>query len=346
MLNRFLCCIPVLTGIFASQVNAQLGEIVDTEYVANGLQNGAIVWDVRDAEKYKSAHIPGAVNIGAITTVLRDPIKEDWLLKAQIEDVLGKAGLDLANNEVIVYAGTGDPTAYFGLLTVRYFGGKSGKVYHGGIDAWKAAGRPVAAEPSQLEPVVLKLKTQENVVVWTDEVVRKIADARSGKVQIVDVRLPPEFSGQIINAIRGGHIPGAVNIPLGENFKVPPTPSEIASGECASPDGLALKPAADLRKLYAKLDRNKETLVHCQSGVRASETVTLLRDLGFKDVRLYKPGWLGYAGVLSAPADDETFVNIGALNAQIRMLQVRIEKLEREMATSKDEKVDRTDQRD
>jgi len=345
MLNRFRC-IPLLAVILATQVNAQMSEIVDTEFVANGIQNGAIVWDVRDADAYAAGHIPGAVSVGAITTVLRDPTTENWLPTAKIEDVLGKAGIDLANKEVIVYATTGNPTAYFGLLTVRYFGGKSGKVYHGGIDAWKAAGRTLAVEPTQLASIELKLRTKGDVVVWTDEVVRKVPDAKTGRVQIVDVRLPPEYSGQVVSAIRGGHIPSAVNIPVGDNFKVPPTPAEIASGECASPEGLALKPTEDLRKLYAMLDPKKETLVHCQSGVRASETVTLLRELGFKDVKLYKPGWLGYAAALSAPADDETFVNIGALNGQIRALQARIEMLEKKLALLNEVRVDRKGQRE
>jgi thiosulfate/3-mercaptopyruvate sulfurtransferase len=316
-------------------VLAQSGEIVNTAHVAGALENGAIVWDVRDAGSYAAGHIPGAVNVGAITTVLRDPVTENWLPTAQVEAVLGKAGIDLAKREVIAYGGTGDPSAYFGLLTVRYFGGRSGKVYHGGIDAWRAAGKPVATEPARLAPVTLKLETRKGVVIWTDEVVQKVVDAKAGTVQIVDVRTPPEYSGQAVSAIRGGHIPGAVNIPVGGNFVRPPTPAEIASGECASPDGMALKPTADLKKLYANLDRNKETIVHCQSGGRASVTVTLLRDLGFKDVKLYKPGWLGYAGALAAPAADETFVNIGALNQHIRSLEARIAELEKQVARVK-----------
>jgi thiosulfate/3-mercaptopyruvate sulfurtransferase len=63
-------------------------------------------------------------------------------------------------------------------------------------------------------------------------------------------------------------------------------------------------------------------------GARAALTATLLRGLGFKDVRVYKPGWLGYAGTLSAPADDEVFVNIGGLEA-------RIDELKKEIATLK-----------
>jgi thiosulfate/3-mercaptopyruvate sulfurtransferase len=110
----------------------------------------------------------------------------------------------------------------------------------------------------------------------------------------------------------------------------------MAKLECDIPGGFRLKPMVDLKKLYANLDPNKETIVYCGSGVRAAETAAVLHPLGFKDVKVYKPGWLGYAGTLSAPAEDEVFVNIGALNRYIASLQARIDKLEKELAGLKE----------
>jgi thiosulfate/3-mercaptopyruvate sulfurtransferase len=316
-------------------VAAWASDIVDTAYVAEALKKGAIVWDVRDADAYRAGHIAGAVNVGDVGTVLRDPNREDWLPTAQIETVLGNGGIDLPNREVIVYSRKGDPYAYFGLSTVRYFGGKSGKVYHGGLDDWKAAGLPVSGEPTQLKPVALKLAPQPGVVVWTDEMIAKVKEAKEGKVQIVDARTPKEFSGEDIRAIRGGHIPGAVNIPYEQNWVDPATAAKLARGEAKTRDGMALKPTADLKQLYASLDPEKETIVYCQSGVRGAETATVLRSLGFRDVKVYEPSWLVYAGTLSAPANNETFVNIGAMNGRISGLQARIDELEKELAALK-----------
>ena len=186
---------------------AQASEIVNTEYVAKALKDGAIVWDVRDAGAYAAGHIPGAVNLGAITAVLRDPVTENWLPTAQVAKVLGNAGIDLLNKEVIVYGSGGNPSAHFGLLTVRYFGGESGEVYEGGIDDWKAAGMTVSTKSTKLAAIALELAPQQNVVLWTDEVVGKLSDVKAGKVQILDVRTAPEFSGRSVSAIRGGHIP-------------------------------------------------------------------------------------------------------------------------------------------
>lgn len=335
MQHRLFRWIAIVPALFAIGVFAQTSDIVDTAYVANALKNGAIVWDVRDADAYKAGHIAGAVNVGDIGKVLRDPNKEDWLSNAQVETVLGNGGIDLPNKEVIVYSTKGDPYAYFGLSTIRYFGGKSGKVYHGGLDDWKASGQPVTTEPTKLAPVALKVAPQKGVVIWTDQMIQKVAEAKAGKVQIVDARTPKEYSGEDIRAIRGGHVPGAVNIPYEQNWVEPATPGKLARKEVKTRDGMSLKPAADLKKLYASLDPNKETIVYCQSGVRAAEAATVLRDLGFKDVKIYEPSWLVYAGTLSAPADNEAFVNIGALNGRISGLQSRVDELEAELATLK-----------
>ena len=97
-------------------------------------------------------------------------------------------------------------------------------------------------------------------------------------------------------------------------------------------DVVRQRPAEDLKKLYTRLDRDKEMVVYCQSGVRAQVTATVLRELGFKDVKVYEPSWLGYAGVFSAPAEDEVFLNVGALNGRIASLQGRVAQLETALA--------------
>lgn len=69
-------------------------------------------------------------------------------------------------------------------------------------------------------------------------------------------------------------------------------------------------------------------VVYCQSGVRASESATVLRSLGFRDVKGYEPSWLGYAGILTAPAENEVFVNVGALNSKITALENQVKGLQ------------------
>jgi len=165
-------------------------------------------------------------------------------------------------------------------------------------------------------------------VIWNDEMLAKVGQ---GSAQIVDARTPGEYSGSDIRAIRGGHIPKAVNIPYEQNWVDPATSGKLARKEVTTRAGMSLKPVAELKKLYANLDPSKETIVYCQSGVRAAETAAVMRDLGFTNVKVYEPSWLGYAGMLTAPAEQEVFYNVGALLGRVNGLQNRINALEAEL---------------
>ena len=91
---------------------------------------------------------------------------------------------------------------------------------------------------------------------------------------------------------------------------------------------MALKNQTDLKQLYSKLDPDKETVVYCQSGVRAYETATVLKTLGFKKVKVYDSSWLGWGNNLKAHVVEETFLNVGALNAKMAAMQNKITELE------------------
>jgi thiosulfate/3-mercaptopyruvate sulfurtransferase len=307
------------------------GLIVDTAYVEKAMKSGALVWDARDADDYLAGHLPGAVNIGYSGDVFRDANREDPPSAAAAAKIFGAAGMDILGREVIVYSSKGDSFAYYAARMPEYYGGRHAKVYHGGIDDWKAAGKPVETTAVKLAPVTLTLVEGKGAL-GNKELIERV---KSGNAQIVDARTPKEYTGEDIRAIRGGHVPGAVSVPYEQNWQDPATASKLASKQVSNRDGMALKSTDDLKKLYAKLDPSKETVVYCQSGVRASETAAVLRDLGFKDVKVHEPSWLGYAGDLSAPAQDEVFVNIGALNGRIASLQGRVKELEGEVAKLK-----------
>ncbi|MBA4176320.1 MAG: hypothetical protein C0505_07135 [Leptothrix sp. (in: Bacteria)] len=303
--------------------------IVDTAAVEAAIKRGAVVWDSRDADDYAAGHIAGAVNFGAAGDLFRDANREDPPSAAVAALLFGNAGIDIVNKEVVVYGGKGDPYAYYAARMLEYYGGKHGKVYHGGIDDWKAAAKPMSTQATTLPPVKLTLNAERIGTLWTNDVIDRV---RSGGAQIVDVRTPKEYNGEDVRAIRGGHVQGAVNLPYEGNWVDPATPGKLAAKKVSNKDGMSLKPAEDLKAMYAKLDPAKETVVYCQSGVRASETAAVLRDIGFSNVKVYEPSWLGYAGVLSAPAADEVFVNVGALNGRIGSLQNKVRSLEAELA--------------
>jgi thiosulfate/3-mercaptopyruvate sulfurtransferase len=99
--------------------------------------------------------------------------------------------------------------------------------------------------------------------------------------------------------------------------------------------GMSLKSVGDLKRMYARFDPNKETIVYCQSGARASETAGVLQELGFTKVKIYDSSWLGYGNTLDAPANNVTFFNVGLLTQRLSTLQERVNQLEKELAESK-----------
>ncbi len=309
---------------FGGAAWAQSGTIVDLQYVKAAQQRGAIIWDVRASNQYLEGHIPGAINFGDIGTVLRDPNREDFIDLAEINAIFNKAGLDIYK-EIVVYGSRGNPYSYFGLFTIHYFGGKQAKVFHDGIDGWADAGLPIEKTSSTLASINIKLAPQENLVV-SNEQMRKLFNNQS--VQVVDARTFNEFKGNDVRAIRGGHIPGAISIPYEQNWKDPATGSKLAKKEVKTNAGMSLKTKDELNALYAKLDPNKETVVYCQSGVRAAETATVLQNLGYKNVKIYDSSWLGWASHLASPVADETYLNVGMLNARIAAMQNKINELE------------------
>ena len=316
--------------LFSLPCFAQSGPLIaDLHQVFEAQKRGAIVWDVRSEADYHKGHIPGSVNIGDAGQVLRSPNTEDFIPTPQIERILGAVGIDPAK-EVLVYGSRASVIAYFGLYAVRYFGGDKVHVYHDGFDGWRAAGQPIASDATKPVAIALKLTARGANSVSTSEVVARL---RSPNVQLVDVRTPKEFAGEDIRAIRGGHIPGAINIPYEQNWTDPETQSKLGQSKVADNAGMSLKPLADLKALYSHLDPDKETLVYCQSGVRAAETATVLSDLGFKNVKVYDSSWLGYGNTLDAPADNAVFLNVGALSSRIAALQKRVDQLEKELAS-------------
>ena len=326
-LNSFTARLLTVIALAAASLGTYAADkpvIVDTGFVEQAAARGALIWDVRSQEDYRRGHIPGAVNIDEIALVLREPSTEDYIPVARIEQILGEAGIDPAR-EIVLYGAKAHTSPYFGYITLRYLGGGDARVYHGGIDDWKAAGKPIATDPVKLPPVSFRAQVNPDVILSTREVISRLG---APGIQIVDARTEKEFSGEDIRALRGGHIPGAVNIPYESNWVDPDTPRKLQRRQVAGKDGMSLKPLEDLRALYARLDPEKETIVYCQSGVRAAETATVLQSLGFRNVKVYDSSWLGYGNTFDAPAENVTYFNVGRVNGLLMQMQQRIDVLE------------------
>jgi thiosulfate/3-mercaptopyruvate sulfurtransferase len=276
-----------------------LGSIVDARFVANAMKRGAIVWDMRSTEAYFDGHLPGAVTVGFIGTALLDEKSQLFLPIETIAARLGDAGLDL-QREIVVYGGGGSAYPYFAQFALEYFGARRVHVYHDGFEGWKAAKRPVSTAAVQRKAVSLRPFANPALLVTTGEVVAHLGKAG---VQFVDTRSLAEFTGEQSETLHGGHIPGAIHIPYAHNLVDPDAPRKLMAREITDRAGMALKPRAALKKVYAGLDRHKETVVYCHTGIRAAMTASVLARLGFTNVRVYHASWLEYGNQPEAPVE-------------------------------------------
>jgi thiosulfate/3-mercaptopyruvate sulfurtransferase len=127
----------------------------------------------------------------------------------------------------------------------------------------------------------------------------QVMDAsKGGKLNLVDVRSPDEFTGKVIappgmseTAQRGGHIPGAKSIPW---------------STAVNPDG-TFKSPDDLESIYLQqkgVDRNRDTIAYCRIGERSSHTWFVLKYLlGLNNVKNYDGSWTEYGNIVAAPIE-------------------------------------------
>jgi thiosulfate/3-mercaptopyruvate sulfurtransferase len=226
--------------------------------------------------EYAAGHIPGAVfydqdAIADLTSGLPHtvPSPEDFA------EAVGKLGLS-ETDTIVVYDGPGVFTAPRVWWLLRTMGVKSVFVLDGGIDGWKAEGRPVATDVPK--PVPAQFHPQFNA-----EAVTSFAQMNeivaTGSRQIADARGAARFTGEEAEprpGMRSGHMPGAKSLPSGV-FSV--------GGKFKSLD--ALRDTIEA----AGIDLDKPVVTTCGSGITAAIITLALQSLGHTDNRLYDGSW-------------------------------------------------------
>ena len=266
---------------------------------------------MRDAREAVKGRLPGSLNAGDPAVRMRDKVTEDFVPAERVRTFLSEAGLD-HGKEIIVYGNRGSWVPYFAQFALNHYGVERVRVFHGGIEDWRAAGLPLdTGTPAPTPPTDFQLRIDPTRSISTGELT-----SRASQLQVIDARTPKEYRGEDIRAVVGGHIPGALNIPYEQNWADPDAPAKMAKGDASAAAGLSLKPGAELARLYASLDKGAETVVYCQSGARASETAGILRELGFSKVRVYDSSWIGYA-VSGAPVAKATPMDTARLEQEI-----------------------------
>ncbi|RMF79584.1 MAG: sulfurtransferase [Chloroflexi bacterium] len=271
--------------------------LVSTDWVAEHLNdaNVRIVESNEDPLLYPSGHIPGAVQVDW-TADLNDPLRRDYLQKDGFEALMSRIGVT-RDTTVVFYGDKNNWWACYAFWVFQLFGHSNAKIMDGGRMKWEAEGRDLVREVPKYAATSYSAPERDDskIRAFRDQVLRHIE--QNG--QLVDVRSPAEYSGELLHmanypqegALRGGHIPGAKNVPW---------------SRAANEDG-TFKSADDLKAIYLEeqgLNPDEPVVAYCRIGERSSHTWFVLTHLlGFKDVRNYDGSWTEWGNLVGVPIE-------------------------------------------
>jgi thiosulfate/3-mercaptopyruvate sulfurtransferase len=247
-----------------------------------------------DTSAYEQGHIPGAVGFNW-QRELQDQTIRAPLSPAHLEELMSRAGVS-NDTTIVLYGDNNNWFAAWALWILKYYGHPDVRLLDGGRVKWVADKRELTTEvPSYPRTTYHAQSPDAAIRALRDQV---LAQLGRSDITLVDVRSPAEYSGELLapanlpqeGAQRGGHIPGAANIPWSQAVRE---------------DG-TFKSADELRSLYEGkgVTANKEVIAYCRIGERSSHTWFVLHYLlGYPEVRNYDGSWTEWGSLIGVPIE-------------------------------------------
>lgn len=268
--------------------------LVDADWVEANLDtDGIVLVEVdEDTSAYDKGHIRGAVKIDWKQD-LQDPVRRDFVDREGFQALLSARGIG-NDDTVVLYGGNNNWFAAYAYWYFKLYGHENVRLLDGGRKKWELDSRELVKDVPARTATEYKAKEQDHSLrAFRDDVLAAI-----GKLNLVDVRSPDEFTGKLLApahvpqeaAQRGGHVPTARNIPW---------------SKAANDDG-TFKSDEDLKALYAGegVDFSKDTIAYCRIGERSAHTWFVLHEiLDQASVKNYDGSWTEYGSLVGVPIE-------------------------------------------
>lgn len=270
--------------------------LVSTEWVAEHLgdPNIRLVESNEDVLLYGTGHIPGAVHIDWVND-LNDQTVRDYVGHRRFAKLCSEKGISTTTT-VVFYGDKNNWWACYAFWVFKLYGHANCLVMNGGRAKWVAEGRPMTTAVAEYQAESYQAQREDpDIRAFRGDVLDQI-DAR---LPLVDVRSPGEYAGTLLHmpdypqegALRGGHIPGACNIPWGR----------------AAREDATFKSREELEEIYLDeqgLSPDADTIAYCRIGERSSHTWFVLKYLlGFERVRNYDGSWTEWGNMVGMPIE-------------------------------------------
>jgi thiosulfate/3-mercaptopyruvate sulfurtransferase len=288
---------PAVTPI-TERGYAHADVLVDCEWVAAHLRDPSVVLLESDEDVllYEMGHIPGAHKLDWVED-LNDTLVRDFVDRERFQQLLRARGIH-DSTTIVLYGDKNNWWACYAYWVFQLFGVRNCKILDGGRARWIQEGRPMVTDaPAAVAgSITVGPRHDAGIRAFRDDV---LAHVNAGG-KLVDVRSPEEFRGERMHmpdypnegALRGGHIPGARNVPW---------------AKAVDPDTHVFRSAAELRKLYVEeqgLSPTEAIVVYCRIGERSSHSwFALTQLLGWTRVRNYDGSWTEWGNAVRTPIE-------------------------------------------
>ena len=271
--------------------------LVTTEWVAAHLNDVGvrIIESDEDLLLYPSGHIPGAVEVDWVQD-LNDPVRRDYLHREGFEELLSHLGVT-PDTTIIFYGDKNNWWAAYAFWVFQLFGHTNARIMDGGRAKWEQEGRSLVRDVPSYPATEYTAPERDDskIRAFRDQVLEHIWANKP----LVDVRSADEYTGKRLHmenypnegALRGGHIPGARNVPWAR----------------AVNENGTFKTASELRAIYEQeqgLKPADDVITYCRIGERSSHTWFALKYLlGYEKVRNYDGSWTEWGNLVSVPIE-------------------------------------------